>query len=335
MRNILLLLICSVLIAGGIVSNAQINQQQDNAVVPQDSTIDVIGYFSKNDTLVYWINQSNWKFSSSDTIKTGGVSAKVRLTVVDSTSTGYKMDYTFLEFLSDSVANSGLDGFQNAVTEKLSKKIVGTTISFETDEYGTITKFNNFGQIKRQAKSLFNDAMKELAQMPEIVRMKNEFNIDIKDVIKNVDSDKIVDDYLEELKLLFIFHGRSYNTGESYIHEDATEATYETDTYITAELDSSDYTYSIEMDAIRIIPLSVVKSMVGELVEMMDNDAVKESFDNDFDTQVKDDAILRTYFRSDYIAYGWPYRVVQQTTQSIKGQGKLMQTYIYLDYISD
>ena len=206
MRNILFLIISFILIACGIVSNAQTNSQPESNLEAQDSTIDVVGYFSKNDTLIYWINQSNWRLGPSDTIKTAGVSTKVRLTVVDSTSTGYKMDYTFLEVRGDSVVYSGQDNYQttlNTLVEKLNKKIVGTIIHFETDEFGSITKINNLGQIKRQAKSLFKESMKELMQMPEIVGLKKEFNIDIKEMVKDVDSDKLIDGYLEELKLLF------------------------------------------------------------------------------------------------------------------------------------
>lgn len=337
MRNILLPIISSIIIACGIVSNAQTNSQQENDIASQDSTIAVVGYFSKNDTLIYWINQSNWRLSPSDTIKTAGVSTKVRLTVVDSTSTGYKMDYTFLEVRGDSVVYSSQDNYQttlNTLVEKLSKKIVGTTIHFETDEFGSITKFNNLSQIKRQAKSLFKEYMKELLQMPEIVGLKKEFNIDIKKMVKDVDSDKLIDGYLEELKLLFLCHGNVYDIGQSHTHEDATATTYENDTYFTNTFDSSDYTYSITSEVINIIPKSSLKDMVGGIVELMNNDSVTESFNNGFDTQVNEDAIYDSYFSSDFLAHGWPYRIVNQSTITVGGSGKSNQTYITLDYIN-
>lgn len=337
MRNILFLIISFILIACCVVSNAQTNSQSESNVEAQDSTIDVVGYFSKNDTLIYWINQSNWRLSPSDTIKTAGVSTKVRLTVVDSTSTGYKMDYTFLEVRGDSVVYSSQDNYQttlNTLVEKLSKKIVGTTIHFETDEFGSITKFNNLGQIKRQAKSLFKESMKELMQMPEIVGLKKEFNIGIKEMVKDVDSDKLIDGYLEELKLLFLCHGNVYNIGQSHTHEDATATTYENDTYSTVTFDSSDNTYSIKTEVVNIIPQSTLKNMVGTIVELMDNDSITESFNKGFDDQVDDNAIYDSYFSSDFLAHGYPYRIINQTTITIDGRGKSNQTYIYLDYIN-
>lgn len=332
MRNILLLLACSILIAGGIVSNAQTSVQAEDAGTP-DSTLDVIGYFSKNDTLVYVISQSRWRISPEDTVMTAGVTTKVRLTVTDSTPDGYKMDYTFLEFKGDSVADAGLAGFRNTIVEKLGKKIVGTTVRFETDEFGSITRFNNLGKIKRQAKSLFHAAMDELAALPEIAAMK-EYNIDIKALTKDVDTDRLVDGYLEELKLLFLCHGQTFDIGRSHVHEDATDSTYENDTYRAVALDSSDYTYSIRTDVVNYIPRSAIKDMVGGVVRLMDNDSITASFNSGFDAQVTENSVYDSYYSADFLAHGWPYRIVNQTTTTIAGSGKSQQTYIYLDYIN-
>lgn len=337
MRKIHFLIICSILIACGIVSKAQADSQQESIVEVQDSTIDVVGYFSINDTAIYWISQTNWQLSPSDTIKTAGVSTKVRLTVVDSTSTGYKMDYTFLEVIGDSAEFSSQDNYQatlNSLVEKLSKKIVGTTVHFETDEFGAITKFNNLGQIKRQAKSLFKESMKELMQMPEIIGLRKEFNIDIKEMVKDVDSDKLIDGYLEELKLIFLCHGNAYDIGQSHTHEDATATTYENDTYSIVSFDSSDYTYSIATEVVNVIPQSTLKDLVGGIVELMDNDSITESFNNGFDAQVNENAIYDSYFSSEFLAHGWPYRIVNQSSVTVGDRGKSTQTYIYLDYIN-
>ena len=337
MRNLPFLIICSILVACGIVSHAQTNTQQESNIEAQDSIIEVIGYYSKNDTLIYWINESNWRLSPTDTIKTAGVSTKVRLTVVDSTSTGYKMDYTFLEVIGDSTGFSSQDNYQttlNKLVEKLSKKIVGTTIHFETDEFGAITKYNNLDQIKRQVKSLFKESMKEVMQMPEIVGLKKEFNVDIKEIVKNVDTDKLIEGYLKELKLLFLCHGNLYKVGQSHTHEDETATTYENDTYSDVTFDSSDYTYSVTIGVVNIIPQSTLKDMIGSLVELMDNESITESFNKGFDKDVSENAIHESYFSSDYLAQGWPYRITNQSTLTVDGHGKSKQTYIYLDYVN-
>lgn len=43
---------------------------QEN-VTPQDSTIDIIGWFNENDTLTYWIHESSWRIDGVDTVNPG------------------------------------------------------------------------------------------------------------------------------------------------------------------------------------------------------------------------------------------------------------------------
>ena len=127
-----------------------------------DSIINVIAWFNKHDTVTYRVNESSWKLTGTDTVLTASYSMIARINVVDSTANGYKMDYTFLDFPTDALPDSAsaIDRFQNQITDKLARKIVGTTVHFETDEYGRITRYKNLGQIKKQARSLFKEALK-------------------------------------------------------------------------------------------------------------------------------------------------------------------------------
>lgn len=328
-----------ILLAGALATNAQDYTQQEEvevaeAIEAQDSAIDVIGYFSKGDTLDYWIYQTSWKVSPTDSVLTAGVNTKVRLVVTDSTSTGYKMDYTFLEVKNEESANDGMGRLMNALVDRLGKKIVDTTIKFQTDELGTITKFDNLGQIRRQAKSLHKATIKELMQIPEVANLKKDYNIDIEALASDVEADKLVDGYLEELKRLFVCHGLSYEIGDFQLHEEATDSTYESETYTSVSFDPSDYTYSIHTNVVNIIPQSALKDMIGSIVGMFANDSISASFNENFDSQVDEDAMYESYFGSDFLSTGWPYRVVEQSGGTVKGYGKVKQTYISLDYIN-
>ncbi len=345
MRKLFLVIICSFLVTCGVITYAQTDQTaalQDSDVEPQDSTIDVIGFFSKNDTLIYWINESKWELDTSDTIKTAGISSKVRLTVVDSTSTGYKMDYTILEVSSDTNVNSFINGLQEKFVDKLAPKMVGFTINFETDEFGAITKFNNLDEIKHQAQSLFKETMKEVMQIFKSDEIKDEIKkepeitkgpeINIDALIKAFDTDRIIDGYTKNLELIFLWYGCSFDIGQLHVHENATDSTYENDTFTTVTLDPTDYTYSISTEVINIIPRSAIKEMVSSLVDLTGNGKVKESFDSEFDAQVTEDAINNSYIGSEFIPLGWPYKILKQESSTIGGRGKSSQTYIYLDY---
>lgn len=334
MRKILFLFIGVLLLSGNIAATAQTAQNPDMSVA-QDSTVDIIGWFAKHDKLEYCIEQSSWRFNGQDTTLISALSTNIRIVVTDSTATGYKMDYTFLDVQADTTTTSPLSKFQNILAEKLGKKIVGTTIQFETDELGAITKFNNLGKIKKQAKSLFKEAMKELFALPEMKPLK-ELGFDPRDLTKDIDTDQLVDGYLEELKLLFLCHGKSYEIGESRSHEDATDTSYENDTYTTVSLDPEDGSYVISSNVVNIVPKSEVKTLLGEIFKEFTNDNLAENMEQEFDSAVDHDATIESYFASYYMPCGWPYKVVTQSSTMIGNRGKAKQTYIYLtDFSTD
>lgn len=304
-------------------------------VATQDSTINVIAWFNRRDTVTYRINESSWKLNGTDTVLTASYSMIARISVVDSTANGYKMDYTFLDFPTDTLPDSAsaIDKFHNQITDKLARKIVGTTVHFETDEYGRITKYNNLGQIKKQARSLFKDALNEFSKLPEIQELKK-MGFDVKEYSKNVDTDKLVDGYLEELNMLFMYHGLSILPGENTEHEDATDTQYENTSYTSATFDADDETYSIVQDVTSILPRNELKEMVGGIVESFSNDSITDSFNENFDSQVNVDCTYEDYMKIDYLVNGWPYSVVRQKATMIGNRGKVKQTVISLDSYS-
>lgn len=334
MRKILLFLSCLLGVSVVMASRSACAVSQEETAAGPDSTVAVVGYFCKNDTLDYWINESSWKFRDEDTTKTACVAQKVRIVVTDSTARGYKMEYTFLECLGDSSIDSGIGAFQNKIVERLGQKVVGTTIRFETDEYGEITKFTNLGQIKKQAKALFKECMQELFELEWMKELK-EMGLDMKKLIdKNVDTDELVEGYVEELKLLFLCHGSIYTIGEQTAHEDATDTQYENDTYTEAWVDTTDYSYHISTDVVSKVPQSVIKSVVGELAGMFTPEEARDSINKEIDAALSVDATVDSYYGIDYMSNGWPYKVVKQTSSTIGNAGKLEQTYIWLDFYS-
>ena len=334
MKKIILWLSCILVATVSIAVYGNPSSQQSDSAA-QDSTINIIAWFNKHDTVTYWVSESSWKLNGSDTVRTASFAMKVRVNVVDSTAEGYKMDYTFLEFpatvLSDSA--SAVEKFQNEIVTKLGNKIVGTTVHFETDEYGSITKYNNLGQIKKQAKSLFKEAIKEFSKIPEIQELKK-IGFDVADYAKNIDTDKLVDGYLEELNLLFMNHGQALAIGEFTEHEDATDTSFENTTYSSAFVDEDDGAYHIVIDVTNILPRNELKTMVGGIVEAFTNDSIKEDFNENFDAQVNVDGTYEDYLKTDYLVNGWPYSVVRQKATMIGNHGKVKQTVITLDSYS-
>ncbi len=328
----LLALILSAVLAVCCVTPCNGATQQDDNTISRDNRLDVIGWFCKRDTAVYWIEESNWKFNNGDTVQTAGISTKVMITVTDSTATGYNMDYTFLDVRGDSITNSELGNLQNRLVTLLGKKIIGTTIRFETDEYGQIVKFNNLAKIKKQAKTLFKDAFKEIERLPWTKELKS-MGFNLADYTKNIDSDLLVDGYLEELKLLFMYHGKAYSLGETTEKEEETETQYANETYRNITIDD-DRCYSITTDVVSTIPQSDIKAMVSGIVDNIDNADVKNNFNANFDAAVNVDCTIDSYLKIAFLPNGWPYEAVKQENTTIGKNGKAKQKYIYIESYS-
>ena len=304
----------------------------------EDSVVNVVAYFCKGDTCEYWIYENEWKVDGKDTVKTLGVSTQVRLVVNDSTSKGYKMSYTFLDVKADSV------GVMAMLTERTAKSVIGTTINFETDEYGCITKITNLSQIKKQAKALFKASMKDIASMPIMQEMKKATGLDFMKIGNQTNIDEVVEGYLEELKLLFAYHGSQYVVGEHHEHEDATKDSNANDTYINASLEKNG-NYTISCEVVNVIPKETVKEVMGGLMGTIteglkgkktedgkDYDGNIKELDDEFKKEI-DKAAAQDAQTSEYLSVtcfddGWPSSVLKQNKTVIAGRGKVTQKLI-------
>ena len=304
----------------------------------EDSVVNVVAYFCKGDTCEYWIHENEWKVDGKDTVKTLGVSTQVRLVVNDSTSKGYKMSYTFLDVKADSV------GVMAMLTERTAKSVIGTTINFETDEYGCITKITNLSQIKKQAKALFKASMKDIASMPIMQEMKKATGLDFMKIGNQTNIDEVVEGYLEELKLLFAYHGSQYVVGEHHEHEDATKDSNANDTYINASLEKNG-NYTISCEVVNVIPKETVKEVMGGLMGTIteglkgkktedgkDHDGNIKDFDDELKKEI-DKAADQDAQTSEYLSVtcfddGWPSSVLKQNKTVIAGRGKVTQKLI-------
>lgn len=137
-------------------------QDSSEVTVQDDSILPVIAWFSKRDTMTYWIHDNQWEVNGKDTVMTLGAAAKVMLTVTDSTRKGYDMEYTFLEFVSDDQIKSEAQNLIGQVMDILNDATVGTTIRFRTDQCGKIVKYYNLKDIRKQAKEVLTKAISKM-----------------------------------------------------------------------------------------------------------------------------------------------------------------------------
>lgn len=306
----------------------------DSSMSEEDSSIAVIAWFNKRDTMTYWVNESSWEVDGKDTVKTASAAMKVMITVTDSTSKGYKMEYRFLEFAADETIESGMQKTVRDVVRKLQESTVGTTIRFQTDELGQLTKYDNLNEVRRQAKSVLEDVISGIPYLDSLEAA----GVNVDRLLKSIDTDALVDGYTEEIELMFQCHGGMFPAGEYSEHEDETDEQYASDTYMYVAEDPDTYEYEIIMDIYNYIPRDDVKAMLGGLVDvLLDDEAAKEArenLDSEFDGQVTEDAVHNSYLFLKFFPDGWPEEIVSQENTMIGDRGKLTQKYISWDYRS-
>lgn len=304
-------------------------------VTAEDSVVNVIAWFAARDTMTYYIYDGEWNFEGEDTTKTAGAYTKVMLTVTDSTKRGYGMEYKFLEFHVDTAINTHKQRLLKLAADKLQDNLTGSVIKFHTDVTGEITKYDNLKEIKKQAKGVMSEVINSIPYVDTLAAA----GIKIDKLIELVDVDALVDGYVEEIKMLFQWHGRQFKTGEYNTHDDATDTEYESDTYLGVLLDPESYKYGIMVDVNNYIPKEDISVILGALADVFlekeEADKAKEEMAEGIEEQLKDDVVVRNSFLYNrYFPDGWPEEVVSQEKTVAGNKGKLIQKYITWDYRS-
>ncbi len=299
-----------------------------------DSTLAVIAWFDKRDTVTYWIDEGSWNVNGVDTVKSSGVSTKLMLTVTDSTRRGYRMEYKFLDFRCDTVSEPVLDNFQRNVVNLLSDRLKGVTIRFRTDEFGQISKYENLKEIKKLSKGLYRSVIDEMMALPVIDSLKSA-GMNPEAFFGDVfDDGALVEGFTEELELMFSNHGNMFTIGDFHNHSDATEDEYETDTELHIGLDPETMEYEISSQVSSLIPPVDIKELLSSVYDIFAGESKMPDFDAEYDSQVTEDAHIENYSYWGYFADGWPQECVSQTVIKIMGRQKIKQKHIVWDRYS-
>ena len=175
-----------------------IEAASEESVQEADSVVDVIAWFDKNESMTYWIHESEWRFSGGDTTHILGAATKVMITVTDSTKNSYDMEYRFLETKLDLEADSPVQQEMKRLIGQVQEKLAGTTIRFRTDEFGHIEKYYNLAEVKKQAKQLVYEMIDGMTFADSLSPQQC---VEIASVIKeSVNGDMLVQGYIEELE---------------------------------------------------------------------------------------------------------------------------------------
>ena len=132
-----------------------------------DSTVQVIGYWDRNEKHTYDIEYQKSRVKGKDTTVTQTITYKVDITVVDSTAKSYTIEWKYRDYK--------ITG-KSVLTDKVSKLGEGLTVRFKTDEMGSFAELLNWKDIKKHNEAALKALQKETKLPPELFKAINKLS---------------------------------------------------------------------------------------------------------------------------------------------------------------
>lgn len=167
---------------------------------PADSTVQVIGYWNKNEKHSYSFRFEKFKVKDKDTIMIHDIRYNGDLEVADSTETYYTFNwkykqYSFGNVTGRQITDNGISG--------LIKLFENQTIRFETDENGSFKTLLNWEELRDKIRTAF-DALKNTSEVsPEISILLQQ----------PLDKQSIENAILKDIQLFYLFYGIKLHIG--------------------------------------------------------------------------------------------------------------------------
>ncbi|MDD2797194.1 MAG: hypothetical protein PHV20_01230 [Bacteroidales bacterium] len=169
-----------------------------------DSTVQFVGYWIKGDTITYKIVQEEYKINDIDTLQHSTTSCNALITILDSTSTGYKIKWTYTNFQTNN---------PNKFIQKLSSIAENSSIIFSTDELGVFKEIINVAEVQQYMKTAFDTLRSSFSDIPNI-------NTIINNVQTMFSSKEAIEaTAIDEIKLFHFPFGAKFNLNDVYTDE--------------------------------------------------------------------------------------------------------------------
>ena len=110
-----------------------------------DSTVQVVAYWSKGDSYDYLYDYYKYNIQGKDTISWERTISKINITVIDSTENSYTLQAVYD---TPNAIRSGSDSISRELTSRISRTFGNDTVIVETNELGTIKRLVNFDQLR-------------------------------------------------------------------------------------------------------------------------------------------------------------------------------------------
>ncbi|TXE18388.1 hypothetical protein ES692_07005 [Psychroserpens burtonensis] len=165
----------------------------------KDSTVQVIGYWAKQETQSYNVSYEKFKIKSKDTISRELMKYEVDIKIIDSTENSYTIEWFYKNYSIDT---------ENELVRKLTSIANDISVKIKTDEYGAFIEIVNWEEVRDYLAKVTENLKVELKDVPNY-----------KEIIANVMSiystkESIEANAIKDALQFYQFHGVKYNLGE-------------------------------------------------------------------------------------------------------------------------
>jgi hypothetical protein len=165
-----------------------------------DSTVQVIAYWSRGDKQTYSVINNKFKLKGTDTTSREHMSYEVDVVVKDSTARSYTIEWRFRNINIDS---------DNRFTKKLAAVCQDMSIVFKTDEMGSFVEVVNWKEVRDYIKKSTNMLKDEFKEIPKIAEITDQ-------VVKMFSSREAIESLaIRDVRQFLTYHGGKYEFGKN------------------------------------------------------------------------------------------------------------------------
>lgn len=299
----------------------------------QDSTLNVMAWFCKGDTMKYNYTTTDFSIENGDTVKkVEKQKEEFMIVVTDSTKKGYTLEYTMLNAKADT---AGMDALGKGIVDKMSEHFKNQKVYFTTDEYGTITGINNWKEIRDKLRSGVKIMLDSLYTLKELDSVMPRARFEALLNLKYSTEEGVMSGY-EELQTLFSLHGKAFTLGRTDVDETEKDSSYTV--VLVGYKPYDDYgfesDYNISAMSTQKFSIDETISLVGGALGLLMTDSIGEMTTKLLKDSVKEGATA-TVLEDYYIFYnGWPCMMKNQKIVDFCGRSKVTTKTIVWTYRS-
>ena len=164
-----------------------------------DSTVQTINYWDKHEKQIYHITTYKYKINDTDTTSRETIQYEVEVTVKDSTSKSYTVEWLYKNYQVNS---------DNEITRKIMEASEEMKVLFKTDELGVFVEVVNWQEVRDMIKGSLKKLFQESSSIPNL-----------KEAIQQVEElfsskESIESAAIRDIHQFHTFHGAKFKLAE-------------------------------------------------------------------------------------------------------------------------